>query len=74
MIFILSYEIIHIYALFQSEISGNVVMENGTWKIKVNNSDIVRGIDETFSIENINIEESSHVKSRETSSWFFWQF
>ena len=44
--------------------SGNVEIENSTWKIKVNGTEITDGIDRGFTIENIDIAESNHVKPR----------
>lgn len=51
-----------IYALFYSELNGKVQLENGTWNIIVNETDITSGTDVAFVIDNINIQENEHVK------------
>ncbi len=56
------YEIIHIYALFHSEVSGVVQMENGVWKIIVNGTEISTGVETNFTINTTSIENNSHVK------------
>ncbi len=59
---IIIYEVIHIYAVFQSEIEGNVQFTNGKWNIYVNGTEISRGVETSFLVDHINIGESSHVK------------
>lgn len=61
-ILILIYEIIHIYAVFQSEVYGDIKIENGTWKITVNETDISNGVDKTFTIDQITTQDSEYVK------------
>lgn len=61
-IVVIIYEIIHIYAVFYSEMSGNVQFENGKWNIYVNGTEISTGIQTTFTVDQINVDESSHVK------------
>ena len=60
---VIVYEIIHIYAVFYSEMSGNVQFENGKWNIYVNGTEISTGIETTFTVDQISIDESSHVKA-----------
>lgn len=62
-IVVIIYEIIHIYAVFYSEMSGNVQFENGKWNIYVNGTEISTGTTTTFTVDQINIDESSHVKA-----------
>ena len=62
-ILILIYEIIHIYAIFYSEVTGNVEMKNGKWVIEINGTEISKGIQKDFVIDQINIEQSEHVKN-----------
>ena len=61
-ILLLIYGGARIYALFYSELNGKVQLENGTWNIIVNETDITRGTDVAFVIDNINIQENEHVK------------
>lgn len=56
------YEIIHIYALFHSEVSGEVRMTNGVWNIVVNGTQISSGVEKNFVIDTISTEENEHVK------------
>lgn len=60
-ILIIIYEIIHIYAVFQSEVSGDVTMENGVWKIVVNGTEVAKGVDKSFVIDQITIQNSQSV-------------
>lgn len=61
---ILVYEIvIHIYAIFYSEVAGDIQLKNGTWNIVVNGTEISKGVEKNFEIDNINIQENEHVKS-----------
>ena len=60
---VIIYEIIHIYAVFYSEMSGNVQFENGKWNIYVNGTEISTGVTTSFTVDQISIDESSHVKA-----------
>lgn len=62
-VLILIYEIIRIYAIFYSEVNGDVQFKNGTWKIVINGTEISNGVEKNFEIDNVNIQESEHVKS-----------
>ena len=61
-ILILIYEIVHIYAIFYSEVTGNVEMKNGKWIIEVNGTEISKGVQKDFVIDQINIDQNEHVK------------
>lgn len=61
-ILLLTYCIMQIFAVFQSEIGGTVKMINGVWQIKVNDTDISNGIDKKFTVDKINIKDNEHVK------------
>ncbi len=61
-ILIIIYEIIHIYAVFQSEVNGDVKIENGTWKIVVNGTEVSKGVDKNFTIDKITTQNSQTVK------------
>lgn len=61
-VLILIYEIIHIYAVFHSEISGNAQFKNGTWNIIINGTEISKGIQTSFVIDQIKTNENQHVK------------
>lgn len=61
-ILILIYEIIHIFAVFQSDVYGDIEIENGTWKIVVNGTEVSKGIDKNFTIDQIKIQNSENVK------------
>lgn len=54
------YEIIDIYAVFQSEVIGDVEFKNGAWNIYINGTDITKGVMATFVIDQINTEENEH--------------
>ena len=56
------YGVIRIYALFHSELGANVQLKNGTWNITVNGTDITKGTDIQFAINNVTVEENEHVK------------
>ena len=62
-ILLLIYGIVRIYALFHSELYAKVQLKNGTWTILVNSTDITKGTDVKFTIDNIQIQENEHVKS-----------
>ena len=61
-ILMIVYENIHMYAVFQSDVYGDIKLENGTWKIVVNGTEVSKGIDKNFTIDNINIQNSEVVK------------
>ena len=61
-ILILIYEIVHIYAIFYSEVTGNVEMKNGKWVIEINGTEISQGVQKDFVIDQININQSEHAK------------
>lgn len=59
---IIIYAIITTYATFRSEFSGNMEMENATWKIIVNNTDISSQTVKNFTIDKINVDKSEGVE------------
>lgn len=61
-IILLFYTSIKIYALFYSELSGNVKIENGKWNILVNDVDITNGTNISLDIDKINMDENEHIK------------
>ena len=61
-ILILIYEIVHIYAIFYSKVTGNVEMKNGKWVIEINGTEISKGVQKDFVIDQINIDQNQHVK------------
>ncbi len=61
-ILLLIYAGIRIYALFYSELNSKIQLKNGIWNISVNNVDITKGKDIKFEINDISVEENSHVK------------
>ena len=61
MILIFIYEMIHIYAVFHSEMVGNIQFKNGTWNIIVNGTEISKGVETKFVIDQINTQENGHV-------------
>ncbi len=61
-ILLLIYGGARIYALFHSELNSKVQLKNGNWNIVVNNTDITKGEDIKFEINNISVEENEHVK------------
>lgn len=62
-VIILIYEIIHIYAVFYSELEANVKFTNGTWNINVNGTQISKGVETEFVIDKISTTENEHVKN-----------
>lgn len=60
---ILIYEIIHIYAVFYSEMEANVQLKNGTWNINVNGTQISKGVDATFVIDQISTSQNEHAEN-----------
>lgn len=61
-VLLLIYGIVRIYALFHSELYAKVKLKNGTWNILVNSTDITKGTDVEFNIDNVQIQENEHVK------------
>lgn len=59
---ILIYEIIATYATFRSEFTGDMKIDNATWRILVNNTDISSNAVKQFTIDNINVDESQGVE------------
>lgn len=59
---LLVYKLISIYAIFYSQVSGNLKFENGTWNIIVNGTEISKGTQVDFVIDNINTETNKNVK------------
>lgn len=59
---IIIYEVIHIYAVFQSDISGDITLKNGVWHILVNETEISTAQEKSFVIDKINLENSQNVK------------
>jgi len=62
LVILLAYEIMHIYALFHSEVSGNLQFRNGKWNIIINGTEISKGIETSFVIDSIETENNEHVK------------
>lgn len=61
-ILILIYEVIHIYAVFYSEVSGNVQFKKGAWNIIINGTEISKGVETNFVIDKITTQNNEHVK------------
>lgn len=59
---LLIYKIINIYALFQSEMKGNVELDNGVWNIIINGDKITTGVDAEFVIDRIETTQNDYVK------------
>ena len=62
LIAIIVYQIIHIYAVFNSEVSGNIEFEKGKLNIFVIWTEISSGIDKEFVIDKINVDNVANVK------------
>jgi hypothetical protein len=73
-ILVLIFEIIRIYAIFYSEVIGNVEMKNGKWIIEVNGAEISKGIQKDFIIDQINVEQNEHVKEGKLAPRIIWKF
>lgn len=56
------YAIISTYATFRSEFSGEMKLENATWRILVNKTDISSSTVKNFTIDTINVDESQGVE------------
>jgi len=61
-VILLIYKIIDIYALFHSEMEGNVEFKNGTWNITINGENITTGDNTEFVIEQIDTTQNDYVK------------
>ena len=61
-VILLIYKFIDIYALFHSEMEGNVQFENGTWNITINGEDITTGTEAEFVINLIDTTQNDYVK------------
>lgn len=61
-VILLIYKIIDIYALFHSEMEGNVEFKNGTWNITINGEDITTGTESEFVIDLIDTTQNDYVK------------
>lgn len=61
-ILLIVYKIIHIYAVFQSDVSGDARFANGVWHILVNETEISTAQEKSFTIDQINLENSQNVK------------
>ena len=59
---LLIYKIIDIYALFHSEMIGNVQFKNGTWNITINGEDITGGSKNEIIIDLKDTNQSNYVK------------
>lgn len=59
---LLIYKVINIYALFQSEMKGNVELDNGVWNIIINGDKITTGVDSEFVIDRIDTTQNNYVK------------
>ena len=57
---VIIYEMIHIYAVFHSEMVGNVQFNNGTWNILVNGTEISRGVETKFVINQIETQGNDY--------------
>ncbi len=61
-IILLIYKSIDIYAIFHSEMNGNVNFEKGKWNITINGADITTGTDVEFVIDEIDTAGNEFVK------------
>lgn len=61
-VLLLIYGAARIYALFHSELYAKVQLKNGTWNIVVNQTDITKGTDVKFVIDNVTAQTNEHVK------------
>lgn len=55
--------IVFTYAVFESEISGDVMVDKATWRILINNTDITNGTNKEFVIDKINVVGSNHTQA-----------
>lgn len=56
------YEISSTYAVFHSEITGKVTQTIGKWKIKINNTDVLEGTSEEFTMNQFIVEQNNNTK------------
>ena len=56
------YEISLTYAVFHSEITGKVTQTIGKWKIKINNTDVLEGTLEEFTMNQFVVEQNDNTK------------
>lgn len=61
-VILLIYKIIDIYAVFHSEVGANIQFVNGVWNISVNGTQITKGTETQFIIDQITTTENNHVK------------
>ena len=61
-VILLIYKIIDIYAVFHSEVGANIQFVNGVWNISVNGTQITKGTEAQFIIDQITTTENNHVK------------
>ena len=61
-VILLIYKIIDIYAVFHSEVGANIQLVNGVWNISVNGTQITKGTETQFIIDQITTTENNHVK------------
>lgn len=55
--------IIMTYALFESNVSAEISVNNATWKILINNTDITKESTKEFTIDQINVTGDTHTES-----------
>ena len=73
-ILLLIYEIVHIYAIFHSEVSGNASIKNGVWKITVNGTEISQGVETSFTIDQITTQENENAKEGKLAPGLYGNF
>lgn len=54
--------IISTYAIFESNVNGQIVVEKAKWIIYVNNTNISSGINRNFVIDNVEIESNDRIE------------
>lgn len=54
--------IIMTYALFESNVSAEISVNNATWKILINNTDITKESTKEFTIDQINVTGDTHTE------------
>lgn len=55
--------IIKTYSIFESNVTGQIEMQNGKWIIYINNTDISNGENKNFVIDRIEIEENNRTEN-----------
>ena len=58
-----AYKIIKTYAIFYSEANATIEQKEAMWTIKVNGTDISSGIEKNFLVNQLEVEQNSHVKN-----------